>query len=195
MGLSQVFGARETVIRPVDKPEIVPDPHVALALGRRLAGEGFQEELEPQPGARVLARFANGTPAIVENGYGKGRAVLVGSFLGMAYERQHDAAVAQTLVGLARSAGVARDVIVSGYNTSEVEVRRLVSERCEFLFAFNHSRQPADTTITVKVRWPVGQARSVNEGQAVLITQSQDKILLRKRLPAGGIWVVRYDRK
>jgi beta-galactosidase len=198
MGLSQVFGARETIIRPVEKPEIILDSHGGLAglmPGRRMTGEGFQEELEPLPGARVLARFANGTPAIVENGYGKGKAVLVGSFLGMAYERQHDAAVAQTLVGLAHSAGVARDVIVSGYNTSEVEVRRLVSERCEFLFAFNHSRQPADTTITVKVRWPVGQARSVNEGQAVLITQSQDKILLRKRLPAGGIWVVRYDRK
>ncbi len=110
MGLAEVFGAREKVIRPVEKPEVILEPDAGLpgcAPGTRAAATAFEEELEPLPGARVLARFADGAPAIVENSYGKGKAILVGSFLAVAYQRQHDEATKQMLLGFARAAGVA----------------------------------------------------------------------------------------
>jgi beta-galactosidase len=198
MGLASVFGAREKVIRPVENPEIVPEPSLmlpGLPTGTRVTAEAFEEELEPLPGARVLARFAGGAPAIVENSYGKGKAILVGSFLAMAYERQHNEATKQLLLAFARAAGVAPEVTVSGHNTSQMEVRRLEGSGVQFLFAFNHADQPADAKIAIRVPWTVGDAQSLNDQQKVEFNQSEEGLVFAKQLSAGGIWVVRYNRK
>ena len=221
MGLAAVFGAREKVIRPLDKPEIVldatlpgcvpgarqnvirlPEPEIIVGVprpgcapGTHVVAEAFEEELEPLPGARVLAHFADGAPAIVENSYGKGKAILVGSFLALAYARQHQEAARQLLLAFLREAGVAPEVSVSGENTSQVEVRRLEGRDLQFLFAFNHSDRAADARITVRVPWPTGQARSLEDEKEVAFTQSDEGVVFTRRLPAGGIWVVRYNRR
>jgi beta-galactosidase len=198
MGLATVFGAREMIIRPVEKPEIVPEPNAPLpgwATGTHVTAEAFEEELEPLPGARVLARFADGAPAIVENTYGKGKAILVGSFLAMAFERQHNDAAKQVFLAFARAAGVTLEVTVSGHNTSQIEVRRLEGNDVQFLFAFNHSDHPADAKITVNVPWTVREIRNLNDQQKVAFSQSEEGLVLATALSAGGIWVVRYDRK
>ena len=198
MGLAEVFGAREKVIRPVEKPEVILEPDAGLpgcAPGTRAAATAFEEELEPLPGARVLARFADGAPAIVENSYGKGKAILVGSFLAVAFQRQHDEATKQMLLGFARAAGVAQEVTVSGENSSQVEVRRLEEKDVQFLFAFNHSDHAAAAKIAVRVPWVVGEARSLNGEQKVSFRQSGDGLAIEAPLAAQGIWVVRLDRK
>ena len=198
MGLAEVFGAREKVIRPVEKPEVILEPDAGLpgcAPGTRAAATAFEEELDPLPGARVLARFADGAPAIVENSYGKGRAILVGSFLAVAFQRQHDEATKQILLGFARGAGVAPEVTVSGENSSQVEVRRLEGKDVQFLFAFNHSEHAAAAKISVRIPWTVGEARSLNAEQKVSFRQSGDGLAMEAPLAAQGIWVVRLDRK
>jgi len=198
MGLAVVFGAREKVIRPVEKPEIIPEPSLALpgwTPGTRVTTEAFEEELEPLAGARVLARFADGAPAIIENSYGKGKAILVGSFLAMAFERQHNEAAKQMLLAFARAAGVTPEVTVSGHNTSQMEVRRLEGSEVQFLFVFNHADHAADAKIAIRVPWTVREARSLNDQQKVEFSQSEEGLVLSKQLSAGGIWVVRYDRK
>jgi beta-galactosidase len=198
MGLAPVFGAREKVIRPVEKPEIVLEPNSKLpgwTPGAHVTAEAFEEELEPLPGSRVLARFADGAPAIIENSYGRGKAILVGSFLALAFERQNQETAKKALLAFARGAGISPEVTVTGAGTTQVEVRRLVSEQSEFLFAFNHSPQPADTTIAVQMPWAVRTARGVNDDEKVAFSQSANKLVLTKRLSAGGIWVVRCDRE
>ncbi|HXX23826.1 MAG TPA: beta-galactosidase [Terriglobia bacterium] len=198
MGLAAVFGAREKVIRPLEKPEVILEANAGVpgwTPGRRAVSAAFEEELEPLPGARVLARFADGAPAIVENNYGRGKAILVGSFLAMAYERQHDEATKQVLVGFARAAGVAPEVTVSGENTSQMEVRRLEGNGVQFLFAFNHSNHAADAKIAIRVPWTVGAARSLNDEQKAAFSQSEEGLVLAKQLSAGGIWVVRFERR
>ena len=198
MGLAEVFGAREKVIRPVEKPELILEAGAGLpgcAPGTRAAAAAFEEELEPLPGARVLARFADGAPAVVENSYGKGKAILVGSFLAVAFERQHGEAAKQLLLGFARAAGVAPELTVSGENTSQVEVRRLVGDDVQFLFAFNHSERAAAAKISVRVPWPVREARSVNGQEKVAFRQSGEGLTLDAPLAANGIWVVRFDRE
>jgi beta-galactosidase len=198
MGLAKVFGAREKVIRPREKPEIVLEPNAGLpglAPGTHALAEGFEEELEPTPGAVVLARFADGAPAIVENTYGKGKAILVGSFLALAYQRQQTETTKQVLLALARHAGVTPEVTVTGDNTSQVEVRRLVGSGVQFLFAFNHGDRPADAKIALGLPWTVGDVRSLNDEQKVAFSQSDGRLTLSKQFSAGGIWVVRYAQK
>jgi len=198
MGLAKVFGAREKVIRPVEKPEITLDSNPTLAswtLGAKVDAEDFEEELQPLPGARVLAHFADGAPAIVENTYGKGKTFLVGSFLAMAYQREHQESAQHLLLSFATASGVTPKVTVSGDNTSQLEVRRLVSDDLQFLFAFNHADHPAVAKIVIDVPWTVRVAHSVNQGQTVAFNQSNGHLTLTEQIPANGIWVVRYARQ
>ena len=198
MGLAEVFGAREKVIRPVEKSEVIVEANAGLpgcAPGMRAVATAFEEELEPLPGARVLARFADGAPAIVENSYGKGKAILVGSFLGVAYERQHDKAAKLLLLSFARAAGIEPEVKVSGENSTQVEVRRLVENDVQFLFAFNHSDHAAAAKIAARVPWPVREARSLNGQEKVTFRQSGEELVLDAPLAANGIWVLRLNRR
>jgi beta-galactosidase len=197
-GLAEVFGAREKVIRPVERTEIHMEASSGLPglkEGEAVVGEAFEEDLEPQAGARVLARFSNGQPAIIENSYGQGKAILVGSFLGLAFQRQQKASTKQLLLALARAAGVATQVEVSGPGTTETEVRRLVGERAQFLFAFNHSPKPASASLALRSPWPVNEVRNVVDDRVVAFRQSEGRVILQKELAGGETWVLRLERR
>ncbi|HKY37059.1 MAG TPA: beta-galactosidase trimerization domain-containing protein [Polyangiaceae bacterium] len=43
------------------------------------------ERLEPLPGAEILARYRDGSPAMLRHAFGKGRAYLIGTFAGLEY--------------------------------------------------------------------------------------------------------------
>jgi hypothetical protein len=103
--------------------------------------------------------------------------------------------VKQVLLAFARAAGATPDVTVAGSGTEQVEVRRLVGDHTEFLFAFNHSAQVAEATISVAMPWGVREARSVNQAQPVSRSESQGRTVLKKQMAGGEIWVVRLDRK
>src|SRR5439155_8471944 len=151
-GLSEVFGAREKLIRPVERPQLLVEASSRLPGLRpqeTVPGEAFEEELEPLGKTRVLARFADGSAAMVENTYGKGKAILLGSFVGMAYQRHQNKSGKRLLLALASAAGIKLDIEVSG-NASEVEVRRLVSGRVQLLFVFNHSPSMARTRVSLR---------------------------------------------
>ncbi len=93
MGLSEVFGVRETSVAMRDKPAMRLDPEsTALdAVGASLTGAYFAESVERLGGseARVVARWPDESAAIVMSRHGNGRTLFIGSFLGLA---QHQSA-------------------------------------------------------------------------------------------------------
>lgn len=196
-GLSEVFGAREKLIRPVDKAQIsleasskLPD----IAPGQQATGAAFEEDLEPSPGAQVLGRFSSGEPAIVENSFGKGRAIILGSFAALAFERDSSNSTGQLLRSLARAAGVSPEVEVSGNGSDKVEVRRLVSDRRQLLLIFNHADAPAEANISVRLPWSVSEATNLENSQAIPVRQSEGAISLQQTLAGGQILVLRLGR-
>ena len=193
-GLDEVFGAKEKLIRPVEKAKIIAAPAANLpgwTAGEAAVAEAFEEDLEPLSSARVLASFSNGEPAVVENRYGKGRAILVGSFPALSYQRGHDPSTKRLLLALARSAGISPEVSVSGAGTSEVEVRRLTSDRVQFVFAFNHAPTPAQATITIRLGWPQVKGQNVNTDQPVPLRVVRGEVVLQKTFAAGEVWIVK----
>jgi len=70
-----------------------------------------------------------------------------------------------------------------------------VGDDVQFLFAFNHSERAAAAKISVRVPWPVREARSVNGQEKVAFRQSGEGLTLDAPLAANGIWVVRFDRE
>lgn len=191
-GLEHVFGAREKSIQPAERPALLTEassdlpglpPHFPVN------GEAFAESLEPLPGSSVLARFSDGETAMVMNLFGQGRAVLVGSFLGLSYEREHETSTKRLLLCLAQAAGVTPDVEVSGPGTQEIEVRQLLAENLHIVFVFNHSKEPASLTLSLRPSWVPRQARDLRDGRPVPFESRQQKTFFQKSLAAGEIWV------
>lgn len=194
--LAKVFGAREKIIRPVEAARLLMESSPSLPgmkPGEAVRGDSFEEELEPLAGAQVLARFADGQPAMIENAYGKGKAILAGTFLALSYEREHDPSTARLLLSLAQAAGVSPEVRVSGEGTSEVEVRRLVSAQEQLVFIFNHAQKPAQAAISIHVPWSVREAREVVTGRPVTFRTANGDVVLDKNLSGGEIWVVKLS--
>ncbi|HET9180248.1 MAG TPA: beta-galactosidase [Terriglobia bacterium] len=194
--LAQVFGAREKVIRPVEAARLLMESSPSLPgmkAGESVRGDSFEEELEPLAGAQVLARFANGQPAMIEKEYGKGKAILAGTFLALSYEREHDPSTGRLLRSLAQAAGVSPEVKVSGEGTNEIEVRRLVSASEQLIFVFNHDQKPAQASISIHVPWSVHEARDVVTGRPVAFKAANGGVVLDKNLSSGEIWVVKLS--
>lgn len=196
IGLDKVFGAREVVIRPSDKPEITVESSAQLPAWKNngtVAGAAFEEDLEPYPGAQVLGRFADGKPAIVENSFGKGGTVLVGSFLALGYEQHPEAATRKFLLSLASLAGVASQVEVTGAGTSGVQVRRLVRDKEQIVFAFNESKDSADATFSLDLPWKSTRAVDWTNGGNVALESEQGKVVLKRKLAPREVWVVSLE--
>ena len=195
-GLEHVFGARERIIRPVKAARLLmaASPAVpGMKAGEAVRGDTFEEELEPLARAQVLARFADGQPAMVEKSFGKGKAILAGTFLPLSYEREHDPSTGRLLRSLARAAGVTADVTVAGAGTSKVEVRRLVSAKEQLVFIFNHAEKPAQASISIRIPWNVREAHDIVTDRPVSFKDSHGSVTLEKNLTGGGIQVVKLS--
>jgi len=195
-GLDQVFGAREQLIRPEDEAQLLIQDGAGLSgfkAGEAVAAAAFEEDLDPLAGGHVLARFSDGKAAIVEMSYGKGRAILIGSFAGLAYQRKHDPSTARLFLSLAETAGVEPQLRVSGAGTSELEVRRLVSRDRQFVFVFNHGNETAAAKVSLRLPWKVKAAFDLVANQDVAIGEDADETVLQKKLEPDEIWVVRLQ--
>lgn len=73
----------------------------------KVQGYLFREELV-SIGAKVLGRFENGAPAMTVNNYGMGKAVMIGTLLGCAYQKQSGAAhnISKLLLNLVKEHGI-----------------------------------------------------------------------------------------
>jgi len=116
-GLDEVFGAREALLRSPETTEFAMAEDAAvpgMKPGEKVKGYGFEEHLAVSTGAAVLAHFAGGEPAVTSARFGLGRAVLIGSFVGMGNEKEPGSAAGRLLVGLAEQAGVKPPVEITG---------------------------------------------------------------------------------
>jgi len=196
-GLSEIFGAREKRILPADEAEISLQESIKLpgiTPGLRAAGAGFEEDLEPSAAAQVLGRFASGEPAIVQNSYGKGSAMMIGSFMGLANERNPSESTRELLLSLARAAGVLPDVKVSGNGSNQVEVRRLMSDNAQFLLIFNHADTPTEAEISVRMPWTASEATDLRNNRRISLLRSEGGVSFNQSLARGQILVLRLAR-
>lgn len=191
-GLAEVFGARESIIKPADEVQLHTVASAALPgmpAHTAIHGYAFEEELEPLSGSTVLAHFADGSPAIVKTSEGKGGAVLMGSFLALAYYREHDENIKRLCLSLAHAAGVSPDLEISGSGISQVEARRLVGTGEQIILVFNHASNSAEVTVSVRLPWTIREARELENDQPVRFRNDGSQTTFRKHLDAGEIWV------
>ncbi|HCS47413.1 MAG: hypothetical protein A2W25_11445 [candidate division Zixibacteria bacterium RBG_16_53_22] len=141
--------------------------------------------------AWVLAEFGSGQPAIVTAPHGKGKGMIVGSFIGSAYHHFRKPNNGKFLAGLADWLKVVRPVEVKvGESDVLVEARLLEAEGRMILFGFNRGEKRAAAEFGVAA--PDGNFRATHlEPKETVACQYKDgRVHLAKSLEPGEAWVV-----
>ena len=107
-GLDALFGAREKYV------EFDPDLSEQLTLevkGSKIYGRYFRQDYDLQ-GGKAAGQYSNGNIAAVENSFGQGKTLLIGSFPGAGYYLHHAAATKELFAGFLKAAGLTQQVVI-----------------------------------------------------------------------------------
>ena len=140
LGLDRLFGAREKYV------EFTPDLLENLTLqvrGSKIDGRYFLQEYLAEGGS-VVGTFDNGSAAAVENQFGKGKTLLIGTFPGAGYYRHHSAETRKFFAGLLEWGNVTQ-----GVSSSDPEVKARLHEGPggKYLWVVNPTRTSREVTI------------------------------------------------
>ena len=117
-GLAELFGAREADF-------VMERDMCEIAVGsKKLSGTPMRQVLRALDGASIVGRFADGSPAVIDHDFGKGRCRLVGNALSLCLFNQPNPQVSQWLASFAADCGIAPEFslpygVISSHLSSE----------------------------------------------------------------------------
>ncbi len=201
-GLHEVLGCRESYLIPLAKPAALkvkgaPEALPLLRDGDRLDTLFFEEGFEIiDARAKVLAEFDNGTPAMVYAPYGKGKAIIVGSFLGSAYHHFKNQNNGKFFAGFAEWLKLAKPVEVAVAEKDVlVEARMLVGENQRILFGFNRGEKKTAAEFTMEAPKVEFTVRNLETDEDIPVRMKESRAIVAKTLEAGEVWVVLLEKK
>jgi beta-galactosidase len=160
LGMHDIFGVREDEVRMRENVTLTLNnaKHPVLEgfkSGDKLNGALYSQSVKllENSNARVLATTSEGDPAIVSSNYGKGEAMLAGSYLGMANFSDIVPNNDKFFINLLNWAKIERPFITSedGRNNDQIEVRLQNTDSGYILFLINHSFNNETVDIDLKV--------------------------------------------
>ncbi len=201
-GLHEVFGCRETHVRPLQKTSelIVKTSHKSMPFlrpGDRLDTLFFEEGFQlTGDRSQVLAEFQNGEPAMVYATYGKGEAIIVGSFIGSAFHHFQNPNNAKFFTGLARWLGISNPIdVISADDDTLVEARILQNDSYTILFGFNRGNKKTKPKFALTLAGQSWRARDLEKETDVPLFFEEDRAFLEKELEPQEVWVVLIANK
>lgn len=180
-GWQEMLGVRERVIEP--------SKEISIRWGaQEFSGTAFAEKFDViNRSARVVATYSDGSAAAYESNFGKGSAILLGTFAG---ERNEQKPVAMHPLGeiLAKWAGLQA---ASFKAPPLVELRQMNSPSGRVIFVFNHNSRPATFTFSERLEKPAKSVRELTTGSTV--GSAGQTLSLTGNLPAQSVRVYRID--
>jgi len=196
-GMEKVLGCREARLLPVQKTGkiLISQSHPALPLlkaGDVLDSVFFEECFEiTDSKAQVLATSEDGKPMIVLSPYGKGTAVVIGSFIGSAYHHFKNPNNGLFLAGLADWLQIKKQAEVKATpQNSMVEVRWLEGDDYRILFAFNRGEQKTGVRALLNLSWPRMDIRDLETEEKVPFSIQQNRVAVELSLEPEGVKVL-----
>ncbi len=201
-GLHEVLGCREDVLMPIAKTAVIKitadhESIPLLKVGDKLDSLFFEESFELlNKTSRVVAEFESGKPAMVYSTYGKGKALIVGSFPGSAYFHFGNPTNGKFYAGLAEWLKIAKPVEVAAAEPGVlVEARVLEGNGYRILFGFNRGEKETPARLRLLVSGKAFQAREIETKKDVPFVIEGDRLVFEKTLEPGEVWgvLVRED--
>ena len=180
-GWTEMSGVRESSIEPAKE--------VAVKWSdAEFTGMSFAEHfMLLDEKARVVATFADGTPAAVENAYGKGSAMLLGTFAGQ--ENEAKPVGMHPLGGiLAKWAGLKEAELQA---PALVELREMESPEGKMVFFFNHGEQGAKVEFAEELQRPATSVREIVTGD--MRKTEGKRFAVKTEVPAQTVRIYRID--
>ncbi|BCS34808.1 hypothetical protein TBR22_A40340 [Luteitalea sp. TBR-22] len=195
LGLWEVMGAREVAVQTATggKTQLtwsgLASDLPGLQAGDVLPGRWYEETLEPLFGrARVVATLPGGAAGAVLSTHGRGKTLLLGSYVSAAYQSTPTAAAERFHAGLLAWAGVTPPVEVTG---GPFEVRLLTRGSETLAFVLNHGRAPARGTVVVGVQGRATQVSDLATGTALEARIDRARVSVELEVPAEDARVLR----
>jgi len=142
LGLDALFGAREKYV------EFDPDLSEQLTLevkGSKIFGRYFRQDYE-LAGGKAVGQYSNGNIAAVENNFGSGRTLLIGTFPGAGYYLHHGAATKELFASFLKMAGLTQQVAI---DDTTVQARLHQGAGGTHLWVTNMGRTAKQVTVTL----------------------------------------------
>ncbi len=183
-GLHKVFQARQAVVHPVDangEVEIVMERDLPFIQKDEVVQGTLVRETFFLEGAEVLARFKSGEPAITLAGYGKGKAILIGSYVGLPFYRKKYTANGELIASLVEMTYKIERPIVIG--NVKVRVDLLTDHTGQIMMIVQNLEQ---RNIEVSITVPLKNIDSLTEqfsGEALMMSSLKDRSITTVALP------------
>ena len=201
-GWDSMLGVRER--------SATPKPELGIRWdGQRIAGAVLEERFTVlNPDAQPLAYFEDGSAAAFERQYGRGRAIIVGTFPGQANETPEAVArqTANIVVGnmpasqertaglhplggfLASWAGLSVPELKT---TAPIDFQQLPAESGRMVFLINWQERPARVDATVSLEKPARRVREITADQE--LNGGSAQVRIQTEVPAQAVKVYRID--
>jgi beta-galactosidase len=201
-GLHEILGCRETELTPLAKTGVIEitatdEAFPLLKPGDKLDSLFFEEAFDVfGPSSRIVAKFPDGRPAVVAAPFGKGRAIIVGSFPGSAYHHFRNPNNGKLFAGLAEWLKIAPAVrVTAAAPDAVVEGRLLQGDGYALLFGFNRGEKAVTAKFGVKTAPARSTAVDLETGEAVPVAREGDRAVVEKALKPSEAWVVHLTLK
>ena len=191
-GMERVFGAKQGVVGPARQDGTVRftmrKSLPKIAKGARFSGMLVQESLVARD-ADVLATFDDGTAAITDFHYGKGRAILIGSYVALPYYRGAHTGNGELIAALVEHGYRGRRPEVAKRKSIRVDVLQTGSGDCMIILR-SLAKSTVDTAITIPAISPSVMHEAFS-GERLKWTAAAGGATARVRLRAGEVKVYR----
>lgn len=138
-GFDEVFGC--------SRASITSEKEFEMVIGGKKVRTGYYKEILKPVGGKVIGYFEGGEPAVVENRYGKGRAVYIGSNPFMYYVNTLDETLLEVVMNVFNK-GVEREVFTS---LNDVVARSLNCRGNKLIYLINTSAETREVEMTLNI--------------------------------------------
>ncbi|MBI3406142.1 MAG: beta-galactosidase trimerization domain-containing protein, partial [Acidobacteria bacterium] len=180
-GWETMLGVREKSVSPRT------DPRVKWGAAE-FGGSAMEERFDVlDSAAKVVATFDDGSPAAFQKSFGKGSAIVLGTFAGILAETKP---VDMHPLGeiLVAWAGLN---LPSLKFTSPIELKEMESNAGKFVFLFNHGKSPAHVEVSIRLKKLPVRIENIMTGITVPITGEGGGLSLE--MPPLSARVFRFD--
>ena len=180
-GWTEMFGVRETSIDPAKEVQVKWND-------TDFTGMSFAEHFAVlDKNARMVATFADGTPAAYQHTYGKGSAILLGTFAGQWNESKPTAMHPLGAI-LAQWAGLRAPDLKA---PALVELREMDSPKGHLIFLFNHAEKPAQIEFVEDLDRPAASTREIVSGE--MQKPNGKQFVAKTEIPSQEVRIYRID--
>jgi beta-galactosidase len=194
-GLDEVFGVRERGF--VSGQESVAfgmeKSYQRILRSRSSSGTMFRETLEPFNGSRVIGRYRDdGGPAVVMNGYERGKTIYVGTLLGAHYYKSGARSARDVVLGMITGLlGHRPPVALSGTRGATVECVVHVHEGARVIYVINHRARSVACTLSVPAVDERTRYLDIVRDEVVVPRIAGERLLFSVRLGGKEVMVIR----